>query len=477
MKRTHYSIASINLLTPVLFVTALFNVAASFNVQELPIQHPEAKTFIAHADDDAIADIFILDGRTLIIHYGASPGVPSSAILAKGTSALDICDIDGDGRREIISIAGRKVLRQAIPAPGRAAAPPAILFECETLLAGPVVAPHPYVLAVPYEGRTLLALPCFNRLELRSLDGELVAEFPILQQARAADSLSTPFSAWAINPPQAGPSGALEFRVSTFADAAPELPEALRPPLDPRLTYRLGTARHVREAAAQAPETWPWFPLRTDGTPRERVLYALARPDYADTLILIRSPDARNLPERRNAYAYTSKRRYPGILLLPRDVLPDFNGDGYADLLLWKAPLPGTSLDSLSRAAYGGTWPLQLSVHLYSPEDGLFRPGPQGHLRQRVPITWFMAREFGAPIRNPTLRDFDGDGGTDLAFSPRPKEFALWLYRDGFAKEPDYVASFPGRILDVELMADLEGNGKTTILLRSEKAFYALRLP
>jgi hypothetical protein len=168
------------------------------------------------------------------------------------------------------------------------------------------------------------------------------------------------------------------------------------------------------------------------------------------------------------------ERRYPGRLILPDADLPDFNGDGYVDLLLWSTPEPGTSLDALTKVVAVATWPLRITAHLFSPDKGRYEPKVAGHTFCRLPVPWFLTFESGTPLRNCVLADFDGDGRTDCAWSTTPDSFSIWLYKDGLRAKPDFHSAFPEAISRVEFQADLDGQGRTAVGLRGSSNLYLI---
>jgi hypothetical protein len=164
-------------------------------------------------------------------------------------------------------------------------------------------------------------------------------------------------------------------------------------------------------------------------------------------------------------------RSYPGRLGVLEDS-PDFNGDGFADLLLWNTPMPGTSVESLVRTLLGRTWPVRLTVHLFSVEKQRFEPSVAASLSVKAPVPWFLDEE--GPVRHPVFRDFNGDGNSDLAFCTDENTFSVWLYQDGFKSAPDETHVFDEPITRVELTADLDESGRHAIVLRSEHHRHAL---
>ena len=452
---------------------------ARFDVQGIQIDRDEARVFFAQVNAGPAADVFVLNGSTLTAYSGATAQPFPSLALLEGTSGFDVVDVDGDGRSEIIGICGDRILQYVIPAEGPATAPKE-LFSLHTELSAPEKAPYPYVLAAPREGRMLLALPCQNAIELRTLDGSLVASYPIGPQAASKILYGAAFAAHTVDPPERGRPDAIEQFVRRWVEFVPELPDDLAHPSDVKsVTPQRHDPWAAVQAAGEEPGKWPWFPLMTSspGGPRQ-VLFALMKPTYQETKIRIRDFKTGQPDSPDKDATISSERHYPGAALVLEEDLPDFNHDGFTDLVLWKSPLPGMSTDSLTRALTGGTWKADLTFHLFSPGKNRYDPVPVSSIGCFVPVTRFLrGNYYVAPIEHCVLRDLDGDGRTDFACSTAQNAYSVWLYTDkGFPEKPDYDRSFPGPIRDIEFRADLEGKGRTAIGLRTDKALYILRV-
>lgn len=455
--------------------TALFGSAAAegFLARRFPVNTPQATLFFADVDGDGSGDFCVLDGDDLRVYPFREEAETIYLRLERGTTAFDVADVDADGVNELITVSGDRILRYEFD--GGAA--PRELFRLDTRLGRASMPAYPHVLAAPYEGRVVLALPRENAIELRSADGELVGSYPLTAASPLDATQPSPFEVVPIEPPQAGRAGALEFRVSSLVEHGAQLPEPLRPRAEEARAYRIGTPLQTREAAEKDPSLWPWFPLSSDGRGEDRVLYALAPPDYRDTLIRLRRRTRPDAPGLRDAYTISPGRLYPGLLIPPRTGLPDFNGDGFTDLLCWNAPLPGMSVDSLARALHGRLWPLSVTVHLYDPKQGLYAGRPDAHIQTRLPLGWLLEPLQGAPVRYALVADVNGDGMTDLGMGLDRFEYGLWLFRDGFAPTPNVSHRFREPIEAVDQWADLNGDGRYTLIVRTRRAFYALTVP
>ena len=442
---------------------------ALFDVESIPLGSQDARVFLAHADADSTADVFVLDASTLAIHSSAEEWKLKEVQLLEGTSALDVADVDGDGLNEVVAVCGERILRYTIPAGGDAAPSPAELFSHPTQLSDVAARPYLFVMAVKHEGRMALALPCEGRLELRAIDGTLLATYPTGSGAPQRMGSGRPFWTWSVNPPRVGPPNALELRVSHVLDSVPQLPEDLFP----ADTVETKRPRWTPPYARIETSAWPWFPIGSGDGSALRALCSLARPNYRDTIVRIRRSNIEE--EDDDDVTIGPERRYPGAVVLLEDSLPDFNGDGYMDLLLWKAPRPGTSVDSLTRAVTGRDWPLTFTTHLFSPAKERYEPAPSSRAACTVPVIWFLTMSQQGPFRHCVLRDFDGDGHTDLGCASAPNRYAIWLYGgQGFREKPSFTRTFSSPLVSVAFQADLDGQGRASIGLRTEKALCLL---
>jgi len=442
-------------------------VASLFDIQRIPLDNPRADIFLAAADADQTADIFVLDGHVLTAYPSARGRSPIRVVLPEGTSGFDIADIDGDARPEVIAVCGPRVVRHALDdtLPG---AEPVTLLEVETQLSAPAPLPYPYVLTIEREGQTLLALPREDTFELRGLDGELKHTYPFGKDAPQRVSYGAPFEAWDVEPARLGAPGALEVTIHRHIEFEPDWPDGSLP-VGVR-GYGLG-----RRYGKLGGRWWSWFPLKTDGTSQERVLFSPAATGRQDTLVWIRrsASDAADVSERDVTIG--PKRRYPGVLGDFGEDLPDFNADGYADLLLCQVPEPGLSVDGVTRALTGSTWPVEVTAHLYSPEKQRYEPRPATHVRVIVPLTWYLLTGQGRPLPHAVLRDFDGNGQTDFACRTAQGRYAFWLYAEsGFPRNPDFEVSLDGRLEDVVFRASLDGGPRTSLGLRTNDALIML---
>ncbi len=449
----------------------LTQLGASFDVKTVAAAASNTRVFVAQADGDAAPEIFVVSGFKLTMLQDSGNRENLTYTLDDDTAVIDVLDADGDGIPELYSVVGTEIRWRSL-AIGGSASTSAVLFSRDTLLARSDGGPRPYVLATRWRGRPALALPESEGLVIVSLAGEVLHRFPVDGTRRGH-----PRPTYAV-PPQAGGPGALEFWVDNTFDA--QAPLEREDPSDILLmSARRASYAQARAASKLPPEDWPWFLLAPGTDPERRVMYALSDPGRGDTLLRMRGRRTRDAPAATAPFDYSPERRYPGTIIVPPETPPDFNADGFADLLLWSSPRPGTSIDSLMRAAQMRNWPVRLATHVFSPTRNIYEGQPVARIEVRLPLAWTLMPKNGLPLRHLVLRDINGDGRTDIALATGRARFALWLCKSPgfFSKGPDCTAELPEPIREVALVADM-GEGRPSIIaLRGAKAVYVLSLP
>lgn len=456
-------------------VTALTLIAsgALLQVQLLPWTPDKSACFTADTNLDGRAEICILQEQTLDI-YGRRAGTPLHSIaLPPRTTAIDIADIDGDGIADLIALCEEKVLRYRLT--GREVGEPETLFTQHSQFSRADGYPFPTVLIVDREGTPLIALPTEEALEVRRLDGQRVNAYPIGVNAPYHVSIGKPFSYWVNQHAQSGPAEALEFRVNSLASYRPLLPDGAFPiDVAPPPSQRLGTGRQQWEADLNKPESWPWFSVAQSESGSIRALYRQSDTSPDSTMLRVRTLS----PELGTGAGdlVGPPRLYPGTLILHPDASPDFDGDGHTDLILWKAPRPGLTADSLARAATSKRWPLNITTHRYLPEKRRFAPRPETLIALEIPLAWYMAPSAQGPLQAVVLRDFNGDGKTDFACLTEEDSMTVWKAGElGLDPEPVFQERFPAKVDEIMFETDLEGQGTTSIALRCGSHLVVLR--
>ncbi len=459
-------------LTSLLVLLAAKASSMELEVETIELKSAHPYTFIAPLHVHQSPRLFVLESGMLSI-YAPDRSAPAEILpLPLTTTAVDVADLDGDGFMEVIYVAEEKLfqihLREGL------ARQPKLLFVRISQLSVSTKRPYPHVLVIEHEGNPAIALPIDSSFEFWSPEGELLETMPLGKNDSSHPARTGPIIPWTVNPPQAGSNASLEHRVVSTIDGDIEVPLSAAPATV--TNYHLGNLQLMLDAAVLPGNQWPWFPLKKNDPNDRRVLYALHPPEYTDTLIRFKNSETRPVPMGDEPLYATTKRRYPGRIIVPRNGLPDFNGDGYQDILMWRTPLPGTSLDGLLTAAQKASWKLSITTHTYNPRKGLYNAAPSAHLKTKVPINWFMELQGGAPIHNLILRDFNQDGFTDVGFSTEPNQFEVWLYNDGFEREADFTHTFPSVMVRLEDEITLTRNAGASLIFSGPKRLYLLRV-
>ena len=444
---------------------------ALLQVQSLPWTPGVSVCFPADLDLDGTAEVFVLEEFRLRA-YGKGQQEPLfDRRLPPATSAFDVADIDGDDTAEVVAICGEEIL--ALDLDTADPDEPRRLFTRKNQYSQAIGRPFPCVLVVDREGAPMIALPQVDTLEVRNLAGELAESYEVGVRAPNHLALNRPFSYWVNQHAQAGPASALEFRVSSVVSFRPLRTRDDTPVDIESATARPGTPRQQRDARQRAPEEWPWFAVGASSTHQFRGLYRAGPGDSASTTVCIRTAPLKGTP---GAFKIGPPRHYPGNLVLRENRAPDFDGDGFTDLLLWKARQPSLTASSLARAATSKTWPLTLTAHAFLANKQRFEPKPMSYLTIEVPVSWWLLQSPVGPLRDLLLRDFDGDGKTDFGCFTDERTLQIWRAGEqGFGGAPAFEHRFPVPAGPVLLEADLEGLGSTTLAIESGDTLVVLR--
>jgi hypothetical protein len=434
----------------------------AFDLRMVPLPEPGAVSFVVPWEEGAPA-LCIQDTAELRL-FVPRRIEPERARLMPGCTAYDIARGPGD-LPELLMLTTEGLYAAPLEGPARE---PVRLFAAQHVL-GASGAAAPRVIAVSHGSRTAYAIPAADGIELRSRDGELVVRYPYGDGRVSA--FGEQFTAWTVAPHVTAPTGGLEFQVTRLRAYEAVLPPHLAREEPEATAFRRVSPTQFAEAAQRRFVHWPWFPLRTAGQPNDRVLFAPAPPALRDTVVRIQRDTGAGAAER----TVSPERRYTGLPAAPPDALPDFNGDGNVDLLLWSARAPATSVDALARALVRRSYPLRVAAHLYDPETGRYEAVPSGIMNTRAPVAWFLLLEGGTPLRHTLLDDLNGDGLTDCAWSTEAREFEFRFSRDGaFPQKPDAAPSFPGPVHGIAHVFPAWRGGPKHVVLRGTNVLYWL---
>ena len=445
--------------------------AASFNVTVCELPTPHATVFLAHADTDGKADVFILQGHSLTIHTSMKPAAPVTFQFPEKTVLFDVADIDGNDRNELVGLGDHCAFAWSLPDPNET--PPRQLFTFEQSLWEEGNLPYPTALVIEKDGKRSILVPCETALELRALDGTLLTTIPAGAKVPSQLELQKQQDGWTTSNVVHWAGTDTWTGVSSFSSAyAPEVPDDLKSQInnDSELFQSGWTSNEAGK--------WSMFQInRNSDTIKDALVHSVFS-FRNETVIRIRDRKTGVIFNPRPDVAYRSEsgteRRYPGMYLWSQTP-PDFNRDGFADLVLVRMPNPGTSVDALTRTVMDGTCPFTVSVHLFLPDQNRFEANATAQLTFRVPI---LKTIFEGGLRSSLLEDLNGDGRTDCAFRISDSLYAAWLYTDsGFNKEPDYTYSYSGNIDYVQCVKGGDKDGSSSILLRTEKALHILTVP
>lgn len=414
--------------------------------------------FLLQSDDDAAPEWAVLIEHDLVVSE-TRPGTDDRRIrLPDDTSLFDVRDLNRDGRLDLAAIRG-EYLEYWPDAFQLDPMQPNGRIEDTRFAALAYGAPRPARLFLSQQGQTFLSAPIEGEPRLWTIEGSAIIT-PVVSSA----PVSLVFSqAWEAAPGPASMRGANEYQIvqqfqSPRRDPATQSDAAVQ---------GLG-ASLARDAAGAPTSEWPSFALRS-GT-ADRVAFALLSPDFQETLIELRRPEVQATPRP------PSPKPIPGILIVPGGRAPDVNGDGYADLVLWRSARPAPTLDALARAAHSGGWAIVVTVHPFEPSRDRFAARPITWFRIDAPLVSVLSTNISGPFAHVRFDDVDGDGREEMLTSGAGTEFVVWKFAGGRVAMPTFRTAFGESVLDVEFMARAPEFGWLAVV-RTSRAFHAVTLP
>ena len=444
---------------------------ALFDVSEFPLAGPASTVIPVPLDSAGCADLVVFDEGRLTIYWDAQPESALSVEPPPATSAVDFFDLNGDGAAELVLVAEERIFSWAL-SKDRPDSAPQELFTMKTQFAR-VAGPFPYVMAFKQEGKALLGLPGEGAFEVRDTAGTIVASAPMDRTAPLRASYGRPFSAEPVETPTLGDVGALEIEVTRSIEVEPALPILMTPGDRGAMARRRAAPPTLQAAKSMSVAFWPWFSLgtvpgaRTGEFGQWDVLYAYEK-QTGESLIRLRSGGTGGSRPRVGP-----PRAFAGTLLNSAACSPDFNADGYVDLLLWDRSVPGMPLDRLAKTFIWGRRPLKFTAHYFEPKRAAFSPSVSAAL---LVETQLSAQEVSGPIGALTVADFNADGRSDLGGAVGERLFNVWLtLESGFEAIPAFTCELPEQIQAVEFQERLAPEEGCSLGLRGERALYLLR--
>ncbi len=436
------------------------------SVQQYSAQSQNAALYVLPAAHAVAPHIVILDDTTLTVYPANTSRPLFTHTIPADTLMFDLVDTNDDFEPELFTLSPDALHHHS----GGAQESITQLFPIEPPLPWKVEQPFLHSLIVSYLDAYHAAIPYLDTITLKDFKGEVVTTFP-----KVLSTTETLFSL-PIHPNQVGHSGAFEFRVDTMLTTPIEVPQALRSTMV-HDSYEPLSPRKLRESETLELELWPQFPLRVASEGIPAVLYASHAPEHVNTVIRLKQQVLRSTPNTAEPYRFSSKRIYPGTMAIAESGLPDFNQDGYHDLVLWNIPLPGHSTSALLNSLQRQNWPLNITIHLFDPEKGLYEARPKARIKTHIALQYLFTRQSHSPLHNLSFADMNQDGASDLVFSPTPEELEVWCYQDGFNATPEYRSHFENPVSLIAVPKQEMLNQAHSILLRDKTSIYRLSVP
>lgn len=419
----------------------------------------DADEFLVDADLDGLGDIAVLNGYTLTVYPTSNRAEPLVLQLPHNARALDITPQPRTGKVAVLAACGSEIRLftfGGVP-DGQ------LLFEHQSYLSE---GDRPYrtVMVFEREGESLFFLPSADAIELRTWSGELrerIEPEPSSGAQRFEKIVGTAYTDARI-----GGADAIEFRVDRSVGNEPAFIEEQR-----RLASELeNTSSNMWQIVSGDPSTsaevWPWFALQPgiENSPRVR---CTLRVNPSETHVRIDT-----MLSGAGTGGIGPDRRYPGMVTRLNAELPDFNGDGYTDLLLWNTDRPSVSPATIARMTLQQDWPIRLTAHVFDPKTNRFTAKPFASLSVRATWDLLLRQTYGSPLVHTVVKDLNADGRTDVGFSVDDRTYLRWMMDESGPRVDSFELDEP--IERVSFDHPLDNTGRVTIGLRTQSALYVL---
>jgi len=416
----------------------------------------DADVFLVDIDLDGSGDVAVLDGFKLTIFPTADREHSLTLTLPANARALDITPHPGTGEIAVIAVCGSEIRQFSFGGNANGDR----LFEHHSYLSGSD-GPYRYVMVFERNGESLFFLPSVDAIELRTWSGELRERI----EPETADRFEE-VAGYSRNRATIGSAESLEFFIHRSVGNELAFIEKQWEDVTGLRTYSHSMALSEFHELNSPGDRWPWFALQSDDEESTRVRCAV-RLHPSETHIRMDSTLSDPV-----VGGIGPARRYPGMVTKLNAQLPDFNGDGYTDLLLWNTDRPSVSPATIARMTFQKDWPIRLTVHLFDPKSGRYTAKPHTSLSVRAGWNMLLQQKYGSPLYHYVVNDLDADGRTDVAFTADSQTYVRWMMDDRGAHAETFRLAKP--IERVSFQQPLDDTGRVTIGLRTENKLYVL---
>jgi hypothetical protein len=429
--------------------------AASPNAFVVPMPD-DADVFLVDIDLDGSGDVAVLDGFKLTVYPTANRDYPLTLTLPKNARALDITTHPDTGKIAAIAVCGSEIRQFSFDGKANGKR----LFDHHSYLSEGDT-PYRYVMVFERNGESIFFLPSVGAIELRTWSGELRERI----EPETVDRFEE-VTGYSRSRSTIGNAGSLEFFIHQSIGNEPAFIEKQWEDASGPRAHSPLMARSDFHKLDSPGDQWPWFALQPDDEESTRIRCAV-RPHPLETHVRIDTTLSDPV-----AGGIGPARKYPGMLTKLNSRLPDFNGDGFTDLLLWNTDRPSVSPSSIARMAVNQHWPIRLTTHLFDPETNRYTARPFATLSVRASIDALLQGSYGSPIHDAVVKDIDADGRTDVCFTVDGQTYVRWMMEERGAHAEEIHLKEP--IQHVSFNQALDNTDRVTIGLRTEHELYVL---